>query len=376
MKRDVTYYIRRLLYRYDCVIVPKLGGFVGSYQSAQILSAIQTIKPPYKKISFNIHLNSNDGLLANEIAHGEGIDYESARSVLSKFVDECMKRLASGESVRLEHIGDLFYDLEQNLQYKSIHDTNFLKTSFGLSSMRVDKVDDRTLVSEQEKVVVPIRKKKEKEAAPEEIVLTPPTEKKTYWKVAAVLIPLIGLAAFGFVERNTISTVYDQYARFGSYIFDREEQYETRDKGITEESEQSEDNWISEKILPEEESPNNNLALESDPETKIETAEDGPLNETEVEETGANDSDASNEPRLEESRPYHIVAGCFGVVQNAENLAEDLQVNGYSNSRILSEKHKNLSVVVYNSFSTRAQAKQELLSIQEGRQKDAWVLKK
>jgi len=57
-------YIKDLLYRYECVIIPGFGAFLTQYQSATINSANNSIFPPGKQVSFNRQLQTNDGLLA------------------------------------------------------------------------------------------------------------------------------------------------------------------------------------------------------------------------------------------------------------------------------------------------------------------------
>jgi len=64
----IANYIKDLLYRYDCVIVPHFGGFVTNKTSAQIGEDSLTFYPPTKQVGFNVNLNHNDGLLANYIA--------------------------------------------------------------------------------------------------------------------------------------------------------------------------------------------------------------------------------------------------------------------------------------------------------------------
>ena len=70
---NLASYINDLLYRYDCVIVPNFGGFITNKVSAKINENTNSIYPPSKKISFNKHLNVNDGLLVNYVATSENI---------------------------------------------------------------------------------------------------------------------------------------------------------------------------------------------------------------------------------------------------------------------------------------------------------------
>ena len=64
----IANYLKDLLYRYDCVIVPNFGGFITNNTSAQIHRSTHTFYPPSKQVGFNVNLSYNDGLLANYIA--------------------------------------------------------------------------------------------------------------------------------------------------------------------------------------------------------------------------------------------------------------------------------------------------------------------
>ena len=89
--------ISELLYRYDCVIVPGLGGFVANYKSATIQPIQNTFSPPSKSISFNKNLNNNDGLLANFIAQQEAFGFDDA----SKKIESSPNALKNHYAVRL-----------------------------------------------------------------------------------------------------------------------------------------------------------------------------------------------------------------------------------------------------------------------------------
>ena len=71
-------YIKDLLYRYECVIIPGFGAFLANYTSASIDADSSTFYPPGKTISFNRQLQTNDGLLANYVASVEGTSSELA----------------------------------------------------------------------------------------------------------------------------------------------------------------------------------------------------------------------------------------------------------------------------------------------------------
>ncbi|HLS10824.1 MAG TPA: SPOR domain-containing protein [Flavobacteriaceae bacterium] len=74
-----------------------------------------------------------------------------------------------------------------------------------------------------------------------------------------------------------------------------------------------------------------------------------------------------------ENRPYHIVAGAFREVENAEKRVAQLQNEGYT-ARILRENAYGLHEVVYNSFASKREAINELRKIVRTENENAWLL--
>ena len=127
-------HISDLLYRYDCVIVPDLGGFVCNYSPAKIQPVQNSFSPPSKFIVFNSNLRNNDGLLANHISQEEKTSFIQATGIIKSFVAETNSTLHAGKKVAIEEVGSLFLDVEKNVQFESEGSSNFLLESFGLNA--------------------------------------------------------------------------------------------------------------------------------------------------------------------------------------------------------------------------------------------------
>jgi len=61
MAKDISAYIRELLFRHDCVIIPGFGAFIGNYFPSQVDRNDGLFYPPSRRITFNRHLTGNDG---------------------------------------------------------------------------------------------------------------------------------------------------------------------------------------------------------------------------------------------------------------------------------------------------------------------------
>lgn len=81
----------RLLLQYDCVIVPKLGGFVIQHREAR--QVLQTMLPPCSEIGFNPLLTHVDGLLAQSLMRTFNIDYAEAMRRIAVEVSGMQRQL-------------------------------------------------------------------------------------------------------------------------------------------------------------------------------------------------------------------------------------------------------------------------------------------
>jgi cell division septation protein DedD/nucleoid DNA-binding protein len=69
---------------------------------------------------------------------------------------------------------------------------------------------------------------------------------------------------------------------------------------------------------------------------------------------------------------YYIVAGSFRSGSNAEQYAADLRQKGFNSEVFIT--HDNLYRVSFNSYSSRAQAEEELKHIRQTTEPQAWIL--
>jgi nucleoid DNA-binding protein len=129
----IAKYISDLLYRYECVIVPNFGGFVTNEISARVNHFTHTFYAPSKQITFNSHLQNNDGLLANYVATSENISYAKAVEYIEKEV-ESWKLLMNNQELDLENIGSFNLNKEGKFIFEPSNSINYLTSSFGLSS--------------------------------------------------------------------------------------------------------------------------------------------------------------------------------------------------------------------------------------------------
>ncbi|MCB0457024.1 MAG: SPOR domain-containing protein [Flavobacteriaceae bacterium] len=156
-------YIKDLLYRYECVIIPGFGAFLTQYRAAQI-DDNHTFYPPGKTLSFNRQLQTNDGILAHYVASVEACSYEVALQRIRNFAGELSLKLSEGETIELKNIGEFCLNNERKIQFIPSLKDNYSKASFGLSSFASPLIERTT--EERPSKVVALKPEKGKVAIP------------------------------------------------------------------------------------------------------------------------------------------------------------------------------------------------------------------
>ena len=131
------FYLKELLYTYDCVTIPGLGGFILQSQSSRIDREKNRIYPPSRYPSFNSLLSHDDGLLISAIARAENISYYDSGLRVHEFAGNCKRRLSLGEKILLEGIGELSSNPEGALRFRHLNHTNFCRGAFGMEPMNI-----------------------------------------------------------------------------------------------------------------------------------------------------------------------------------------------------------------------------------------------
>lgn len=344
-------YVSELLFDYDCVIVPQLGGFVTNYKPAYFDKGIA--HPPSKELRFNKNLTKNDGLLSQSISNSQGISIQKADAILHETVENYLSQLKESGRVKLNKVGILFIDENKQLRFKPDTTVNYLRNSFGFESFAMPS----EVIAQ-----IPVVEGKEVEAKVESPVIPigePSSYNKgIYWVAAATLLPFIGMSIYLGMSTDFKSPTQITPAELIPLGNSASPKYAARE--IT----------MSEKELEDKtDYPENTLIF--------------PFNfeSNEVDSLGVwiNMSDVPEKVAPEKAFTtqglYHIIGGCFGEKKNAEKLVDRLQRRGYD-ANIL-DLHKGLYRVKIESFGNYEQALNELKSTREsGTFPNAWLLKK
>ena len=210
-------YIKDLLYRYECVIIPGFGAFLTQYHPAQI-DENNTFYPPGKTLSFNTQLQTNDGILAHYVASSEGCSYEVALQRIRNFATELSLKLSEGEVIKLTNIGEFSLNKERKVQFVPSLKDNYNKASFGLTSFISPLIERES--QEVAKKIVQLNSEKGKLAIP-------------YMRYAAVgliaitLGSLSGLkiyenqvAKYNFAEKKKANALVENKIQEATFVID------------------------------------------------------------------------------------------------------------------------------------------------------------
>ncbi|GAB3574225.1 SPOR domain-containing protein [Spirosoma luteolum] len=204
----ITDYLKKLLFQYDCVVVPELGAFLTHYQSASFSESTGLFLPPRKRVAFNEALRLDDGILANYIMLHEPVSREGAQRLISQFVQSLRQDLEQNDHIELDGIGRFSRNSEGRLQFEPGLRHNFFGEAYGMSAISAQLVQRKALTEPVLDAVPvapatalgPVRVPDEHET-----VLTPLRRSAPYWRIAASLLLIGSLGAvsyFTVVEPN------------------------------------------------------------------------------------------------------------------------------------------------------------------------------
>jgi len=315
----MEHYIKDLLYRYECVVIPGFGGFLTQRKSAYLDIKNQQFIAPSKSISFNRQLIENDGILANYIAKAEDVSYQKAVDKINLFVEQLSQSLAKQKEITLDEIGT-FYQREDKVLFFVNDRENFLLDSFGLQATGANSVKEKLVekqpIKEEESLEAPI-----KEISLQEAIVQRSTSKYAFVKYAAVGIIALGVA--GLIGANWYSQNVEEHN-----LVEQQKASKQVEQQIQEAT------FIIQNPLPE-------IVF------KVKT----------------------------EVGNYHIVAGAFREKENALKKVTQLKEEGFSPREIGANKY-GLHQVVYGSFETRREALNKLREVKRTNNSGAWLLVK
>ena len=345
----IEHYISELLYQYDCVVVPGLGGFVTNYKSATIQSIQNTFSPPSKSISFNKNLNANDGLLANLIAQKEGSNFDFALQKIEAEVLVIHQDLKQKKRVVLHNIGTLFLDGENRTQFEPQLSVNYLLGSYGLAVFQKQPIQRNTI---EEKISNQFVDK----TSPLVVVQSGKSKQWMYSAALAILTFGVGWAASSSDLNANLN-----YANLNPFKNNEKTLY-SPSKQVEFVEESSIENSIKNQIAAADETVYFlSVTFEK---------EENPI-VVQLREKPTAEAVSTYVAVAKQELQYHIVAGCFSEKRNAKKMVRKLKKQGFDS--FIVGKRKGLWAVSYNSFVTRKEAV-NALDFAQDHNKKAWIL--
>jgi hypothetical protein len=311
---DVSIYIAEFLVNKGHVLLPGLGSFVSTYQSAQLLQDNKAIQPPRRIYSFDPEQKQNDNTLALFIAGKENIPVSVAEKEVEEFVEGCHYVLNKGKRLEIKSVGLLF-----------LNETG--KVVFEL---------EENLVTEGEFYGLPVVK------------LKPASHisKKSLNFTWILIIIFIAIAAvFAIQYRSSLNQFFRH--QFSSQADKRDSLDHNQDS-----------------LLQVKEDTFSAVPSEFQEDT-ISTSQGAVINEPPSE---------IQEPIKPAGEQYYIVAGAFRSEEGAKKTVALLKEKGY-NSRVFGKSKQGLNLVCYDSFALKAEAVKYLDKVRAEADTHAWLMK-
>jgi nucleoid DNA-binding protein/cell division septation protein DedD len=346
--------IHDLLYTHDCVIVPGFGGFLTHYRPARLDEQRKLIHPPAKDLSFNRHLVRQDGLLADEVAKREDIDFHLAKTTIDRQVETWKGKLEREGRLEMMRIGTFFHDGERNLQFEPDKRVNFLKDAMGLRPVAALPV-----VRPEPVPVEPVPSRgtlRNAEAAGEE-----PRKNRAFWAAAATVAVLLTAATWWTVTSDAPKGAI--WSGFDLFRTGEAPRYALPKPPTPLPAHTSPDlPWTA----PEDRSGIQALPI---------AGEDAPLVAVDLGQAPVKAEPESTAVAVSPVHAhFHIIGGCFQQKENADRFIAELQAKGFAASLI--DVKGGLYRVAYGSYPQRTMALDALNAVRKEEAPDAWLLVK
>lgn len=421
--KDLNVYIEELLYKSQCVIIPRFGAFISNRKSATIADD-KSFAPPKRELTFNPSLNSNDGLLVKYVSEQSGIDYNLVEDYINLAVDGWKRILQQNQPLVLDKIGTLQQIGEGRVSFTPADDVNYLTDSFGMTpfipheipnaSMQTNEIKptlnpSHTLPPEEEMPLV---------ESPITQDLTPEVPADKGKKAKKEKSSKGGFKLRPYVKYTAVAAVGLLILAYGAYLFfgekitkeggEADNQFVVNDSLVQERLNQklSEAGVFTPPItmptvpMPVEKvkvkTSTNATATETKTTTAASsgstasagssnsgssagsTASAGSNNSASTAATtnGGKGSSSSNSAMA--SKKYQVIAGAFKEDKNAQKRVKELHKLGYKSAFVLGTNAKGLVQVSYGGFDTMDEAKALQTEIKNNKEKKkldgGWIL--
>lgn len=369
--------IPQLLWKYNCVTLPGLGGFVANEVSARLNRSTGVFNPPSRQIAFNVNLTQNDGLLIQHLAQVNGVSYADAENLVAREIADIKQQLADREPFLIAQVGTLFTNQEGNLQFVAADEVTFLNSSYGLRKLYViprqvaaepalsGAAQKTPAVSVESARIIPLQVEKSAESSP------PPQEERPNrmpWLRVAALIGFPLAAAFAYWMAG--STQSRPQAALARLLPDTPAVEAHYDPGLRQAA-----GFTPVPNLPE------TTALASVSDTVVRwnfnsNSRDSKGTVVRLIEPIANlEGQPQSEPELTapEELPFQIIGGCFAVEANALRYAREQNVAGVQ--AYLYDKRNGLYRVSLGGFNNEAEALLALENYKTSNYPAAWMIR-
>ncbi|MFP4024994.1 MAG: SPOR domain-containing protein [Thiohalospira sp.] len=325
---DIKKYIKQLLIENQGVIIPGLGGFTAEYEPAAFDVSENKFLPPTKKILFNPKYSFSDTKLIDFIAQQENIDKEKIKVQIKEFVKNIKNQLKAGENVDFPAIGTLHQNAKGEILFTWDKQSNLLADAFGLKVLKTKPIEQQT------KPTVAIHQKSK-------------PGKKIFITItsAAAILLLIALSWY----------FTDGYKNLG---------FLSSNKSIPKEK-------ITAK-KPKTKAYLDSIARADSIKAIINQTIDVTTNKKEA--LFYQEPETKPDEKKQQYTQFHLIAGSFKKIENAEKFCNDLKAMGYEPEII--ESGENLFRISIYSYSDEISALKKLYKLRETSEiKSVWVLK-
>lgn len=396
--KELNEYVEELLYKHQCVIIPKFGAFISNRKSARMFED-KTFVPPKRELTFNASLHSNDGLLIKHVSENSGIDYNLVEDYVNTTVEGWKKILQKGETLTLNNIGVLKQTPEGRLSFEVFEDVNYLTDSFGMSAFVPHEI------AEVEEVIKPVEKQVtptldlpiEKEVKTENAFVNRQrreepkrNKKRPFLAYTAIAVVGLGLLAFAAVKLFGEDIVTDD-ANNEIVISESQIEQQVQQK-------LSEATFTIPMTLPTislnavkvKELSKSKAEVKQEAETFQKTEVTMPEVKEVKKEAVASKEVPTKESKKEVASPttkatsstknkkFQVIAGAFKEEKNARTRVEQLKKLGYKNASVIGKNAKGLYQVSYAGFDSMAEAealKKEVKEAKDEKKLDGgWIL--